>query len=113
MAYAVCVTWVAKDGEEEAVAAALDRLLEPSRAEPGVQVYIPHRDPNDSRVFFMYEQYADEAAYQAHSTPSTSSATGWAMPSRGSRNAGASSTRRSIEVNRLAGGGAVLAPGRG
>jgi quinol monooxygenase YgiN len=36
MAYAVCVTWTAKDGEEEAVAAALGRLLEPSRAEPGV-----------------------------------------------------------------------------
>jgi (4S)-4-hydroxy-5-phosphonooxypentane-2,3-dione isomerase len=66
MAYAVCVTWIAKDGEEEAVAAALERLLEPSRAEPGVQLYLPHRDPNDSRVFFMYEQYADEAAYQAH-----------------------------------------------
>ena len=60
MAYAVCVTWIAKDGEEEAVAAAIGRLLEPSRAEPGVHVYVPHRDPNDPRVFFVYEQYADE-----------------------------------------------------
>src|SRR5918999_4138490 len=31
MAYAVCVTWIAKDGEEEAVAAALGRLLERAR----------------------------------------------------------------------------------
>jgi autoinducer 2-degrading protein len=66
MAYAVCVTWIAKDGEEEAVAAAIERLLGPSRAEPGVQLYLPHRNPKDSRVFFMYEQYTDEAAYQAH-----------------------------------------------
>ena len=50
MAYAVCVTWIAKDGEEEAVAAAIGRLLEPSRAEPGVKLYVPHRDPNDPRV---------------------------------------------------------------
>ena len=99
MAYAVCVTWIAKDGEEEAVAAALGRLLEPSRAEPGVQLYVPHRDPKDPRVFFVYEQYADEAATRPTSTPSTSSATGWATPSRVSRNAGASSTRRSTEVN--------------
>ena len=48
------------------MSAAIERLLEPSRAEPGVQLYLPHRDPNDSRVFFMYERYADEAAYQAH-----------------------------------------------
>ena len=65
MAYAVCVTWIAKDGEEEAVAAAIERLLGPSRAEAGVQLYLPHRDPKDSRVFFRYEQYADEAAYPA------------------------------------------------
>ena len=66
MAYAVCVTWVAKEGEEEAVAEALRQLVEPSRAESGVQVYLPHRDPEDPRTFFVYELYDDEAAYQAH-----------------------------------------------
>ena len=45
---------------------ALAKLVEPSRAEPGVQVYIPTRDPEDPAKFFIYEQYADEAAYTAH-----------------------------------------------
>ena len=35
MAYTVSVTWIAKEGEEEAVASALQLLVEPSRAEPG------------------------------------------------------------------------------
>src|SRR3954464_15257276 len=46
MAYTVSVTWIAKDGEEDAVATALEQLVEPSRAEPGVIHYIPHRDPD-------------------------------------------------------------------
>ena len=29
-------------------------------------VYIPNRDPEDPAKFFIYEQYADEAAYTAH-----------------------------------------------
>jgi autoinducer 2-degrading protein len=66
MAYTVAVTWIAKEGEEDAVAAALGRLVEPSRAEPGVQVYLPNRDPQDPSRFFIYEQYVDEAAYTAH-----------------------------------------------
>ena len=66
MAYTVSVTWIAKEGEEDAVASALQQLVEPSRAEPGVQVYIPTRDPEDPAKFFIYEQYADEAAYTAH-----------------------------------------------
>ena len=66
MAYTVSVTWIAKEGEEEAVAAALEALVEPSRAEPGVLIYIPHRDPEDPRKFFIFEQYADADAYTAH-----------------------------------------------
>ena len=66
MAYTVAVTWIAKPGEEDAVAAALQALVEPSRAEEGVLVYIPNRDPEDPTKFFIYEQYVDEAAYTAH-----------------------------------------------
>jgi quinol monooxygenase YgiN len=66
MAYSIAVTWIAKEGEEDAVAAALARLVEPSRAEAGVLVYIPHRDPENPRKFYIYEQYVDEAAYTAH-----------------------------------------------
>ena len=38
----------------------------PSRAEPGCLFYQPHRSPEDPRLFYLYEQYADEAGYQAH-----------------------------------------------
>ena len=66
MAYTVAVTWIAKPGEEDAVASALQALVEPSRAEEGVLVYVPNRDPEDPTKFFIYEQYVDEAAYEAH-----------------------------------------------
>jgi quinol monooxygenase YgiN len=66
MAYVVLARWVAMPGEEQAVAAAIDKLIEPSRAEPGNLMYQAHRDPADPRVFLLYEQYADEAAYRAH-----------------------------------------------
>ena len=66
MAYTVAVTWIAKPGEEDAVASALQALVEPSRAEEGVLVYIPNRDPENPARFFIYEQYVDEDAYHAH-----------------------------------------------
>ena len=66
MAYVVSVTWTAKEGEQDAVAAALERLREPTLAEDGVLMWIPHRDPEDPRVFHIYEQYSEQAAYAAH-----------------------------------------------
>lgn len=66
MAYVVAAKWTAKAGEEDAVAAAIEQLIEPSRREPGNLMYLPHRDPTDPRVFFLYEQYVDEAGYLAH-----------------------------------------------
>ena len=66
MAYAVAAKWTARDGEEDAVAAAVAKLIGPSRAEPGNLFYQCHRDPEDPRVFFFYEQYADADAFAAH-----------------------------------------------
>ncbi len=66
MAYVVIARWTAKPGEEGAVAAALAQMVEPSRAEPGNLAYQVHRDPEDPRLFVIYERYADEAAYAAH-----------------------------------------------
>lgn len=68
MAYVVTVKWTAKEGEEQAVAAAIGKMVAPSRAEPGVLFYQPHRDPEDPRVFYFYEQYRDAAAYEAHAS---------------------------------------------
>ncbi len=66
MPYVVTAKWTAKAGEEEAVAEAVRNLVRPSRAEPGILFYQPHRDPENPRVFFFYEQYADPGAYEAH-----------------------------------------------
>ncbi|MGH2873146.1 MAG: putative quinol monooxygenase [Solirubrobacteraceae bacterium] len=66
MAFVIIARWVARPGEEETVATAIDALIEPSRAEPGNLAYEPHRDPADPCVFLLYERYVDEAAYRAH-----------------------------------------------
>ena len=55
MAYVLAARWVAKEGEEENVQAALEKLAGPSRAEPGCLMWQPHRDPENPRVFFFYE----------------------------------------------------------
>jgi quinol monooxygenase YgiN len=66
MAYVLIARWTAKEGEEDAVAACLTQLIEPSRAEPGNLAYEVSRDPEDPRLFVLYERYVDEAAYVAH-----------------------------------------------
>src|SRR5438445_442821 len=54
-----------EDGDAERVEA-VEQLTGPSRAEPGCLFYQPHVDPENPRVFFIYEQYADEDACKAH-----------------------------------------------
>ena len=66
MAYCLAVRWTIKDGELDAVLAALRPLVEASRAEPGCETYQAHRDPENPNAIFLYERYVDEAAYQAH-----------------------------------------------
>ncbi len=66
MSYVVIARWVAREGEENAVAAALAQMIEPSRAEPGNLGYQVHRDPDHPRLFVIYERYVDEDAYAAH-----------------------------------------------
>jgi quinol monooxygenase YgiN len=68
MAYVLVVKLTAREGEEERAVELIRGLVEASSAEPGVVHYVAHRDPEDPRVFLMYEQYADEAAYEAHGT---------------------------------------------
>jgi quinol monooxygenase YgiN len=66
VAHAVAVTWVAKEGEEEHVRALLEEIAPVVRSEPGCLMYIVHQSVDDPRTFFLYEQYVDEAAFQAH-----------------------------------------------
>jgi quinol monooxygenase YgiN len=64
--YVVIARWRARDGEVDAVARALAEIVPIARAEPGMVAYQVHRDPEDPRVFTIYERYVDAAAYDAH-----------------------------------------------
>jgi quinol monooxygenase YgiN len=66
MAHVLVVRMTAREGEEDRAAELIRRLVEASSAEPGAVHYLAHRDPEDPRVFLTYEQYADQAAYEAH-----------------------------------------------
>jgi (4S)-4-hydroxy-5-phosphonooxypentane-2,3-dione isomerase len=62
----LAVTWMAKQGRENDVASVFGKLTEESRKEPGCGMYIVHRHKTDPRRFFIYEQYKDDAALEAH-----------------------------------------------
>jgi len=62
----LAVTWVAKAGREAEVAALFAKLCEESRKEPGCGMYQVHRHRTEPRRFFIYEQYKDDAALEAH-----------------------------------------------
>ena len=66
MAYSLVVRMTAPEGEQDRAEDLIRRLGEASRQEPGVVHYIAHRDPEDARVFLLYEQYRDQAAFEAH-----------------------------------------------
>ena len=66
MAFVLVARLTARDGEQDRAADLIGRLVEATRAEPGNVHYIPHRDPEDPRVFLMYEQYRDKDAFEEH-----------------------------------------------
>ena len=62
----VAVTYVIKAGHENQAIALFGELTGPTRAEAGCRRYLVHRSTADSRRFFLYEQYDDQAALDAH-----------------------------------------------
>ncbi len=66
MAYVVSAKWRAKAGKEERLLEVIREMTPPSRAEPGNRFYQAQRSAEDPNLFFLYEQYADEAGYEAH-----------------------------------------------
>jgi len=60
----LAVTWMAKAGRETEVSAIFAKLTEESRKEPGCAMYQVHRHKTESRRFFIYEQYKDDAALE-------------------------------------------------
>ena len=55
--FVVAIEIVAKAGEENAVASALEALIKPTMAEPGVKLFLPYRSPTDPAAFFIFELY--------------------------------------------------------
>lgn len=66
MPVVLSATWIAKSGEEETVLDALRHLSQPSREEAGNLFYQAYQDPEEPRVFRIFEIYADEDAVAAH-----------------------------------------------
>ena len=62
----LAVTWVAKIGREGEVAELFKKLTEESQKEPGCVSYQVHRHRTEPRRFFVYEQYKDDQALEAH-----------------------------------------------
>jgi autoinducer 2-degrading protein len=62
----LAVTWMAKAGREAEVTALFAKLTEESRKERGCSMYQVHRHKTEARRFFIYEQYKDDAALEAH-----------------------------------------------
>jgi len=62
----LAVSWMAKPGHENEVVEIFRKLQTASRHEPGCLMYIVHRHRTDPKRFFIYEQYGDDAALEAH-----------------------------------------------
>jgi len=62
----LAVTWMAKVGHENEVAEIFRKLTQESCKETGCLMYIVHRHKTDPRRFFIYEQYRDDGALEAH-----------------------------------------------
>jgi quinol monooxygenase YgiN len=66
VAFVLVVVMKAKEGAEDEAAALLGELAEASREEPGNELYLTCRDPERPGTFLLYEQYRDQAAFEAH-----------------------------------------------
>jgi quinol monooxygenase YgiN len=62
----LAVTWLAKPGSEAEAAHILSILTEESRRESGCLMYQVHRHKSEAGRFFIYEQYKDDDALEAH-----------------------------------------------
>jgi quinol monooxygenase YgiN len=66
MSFVLVVRMKAKSGEEERATALMEELAAETRKEPGCELYLPCRDPEDTGSFLFYEQYRDRAAFEEH-----------------------------------------------
>jgi quinol monooxygenase YgiN len=56
----------AREGQEEAVAAALREVIGPTRKEAGCLAIGHYRSIRDVRLFYVHSRWIDEAAFETH-----------------------------------------------
>ena len=64
--YVVAAEYKVQEGKEKEVIDILKKMIPLSRAEPGCKLYMVNQSPEDPRKLLLYEQYVDEAGYEAH-----------------------------------------------
>ncbi|HAE84091.1 MAG TPA: antibiotic biosynthesis monooxygenase [Ktedonobacter sp.] len=66
MAFVVAALWRAKKGQEQTIQRVIEIMTPLSRQEPACVYYQAQLSTNDPQLFFLYEQYVNEAGYEAH-----------------------------------------------
>ncbi len=70
----------AQPGKEAEMQAALEKMVaDVQEKEPGVATYRLHTVEGEPTVFYFYEQYPDDATFQAHGTTDHMKVLGTAM----------------------------------
>jgi quinol monooxygenase YgiN len=62
----IAVTYLIQPGHENEAVEFFRVLAVETRKEPGCRLYVAHRSLAEPRRFFLYEQYDDHAAVDAH-----------------------------------------------
>lgn len=60
------MTYLIQPGREDEAVGLFKQLTAATRTEPGCRLYQVHRSLDDPRRFFIYEQYDDQVALDAH-----------------------------------------------
>ena len=64
--YIIGVTYIIKEGHDDEAAALLADAAAAFRTHPGTLLFVVNRAVDDPCHFFLYEQYSDEDARNAH-----------------------------------------------
>ena len=66
MGYVLAVEWTAKAGQGDRIAEVQKEFALLARQEPGCRKFFVSRSEDNPDRFFLYEEYDDEAAFDAH-----------------------------------------------
>ena len=64
--YVVVARWLVQEGHVDEVVATIKEMIPHSLSEPACEAYIVNQSEDDPRQLLLYEQYHDEAGFQAH-----------------------------------------------